>query len=93
LRCSRGHLSRAFHALTGYRPVEYRNELRLRRGLTLMEEFGNSSEEIAAKMRFVNRSHFSRTVRKRFGITPTEYVRSLSGQAAASRGKARAGAA
>ncbi len=81
LHCSRGHLSRTFHALTGYKPIEYRNELRLRHGLALMEEFGSSSETIAAKLSFVNRSHFSRTVQKRLGMTPTEYIRNLSGDA------------
>jgi AraC-like DNA-binding protein len=83
LHCSRGHLSRAFRALTGYRLVEYRNELRLRRALTLMEEYRSDVADIATGLGFVNRSHFSRMLRKGFGITPMGYIRNLSGDARA----------
>lgn len=77
LRCSEGHLSRAFHALTGYRLVEYRTELRLRRGLVEIEKTGSDLADVALQLGFVSHSHFSSTMRQRFGFTPTDYLRSL----------------
>lgn len=78
LRCSEGHLSRVFHTLTGYRLVEYRTELRLRRGLVQIERTGSDMADIAAQLGFVSHSHFSSTLRKRFGVTPTEYLRAMA---------------
>jgi AraC-like DNA-binding protein len=92
LHCSVAHLSRTFHASTGLRITDYRQELRLRKGLLLLEEGGLEIGHIANRLGFASHSHFTDAFRRRFLMNPSEYIRSKSAVAlrAGARGVGRA---
>jgi AraC family transcriptional regulator len=75
LHCSAAHLSRMFHAATGFRLCEFRQELRLRKGLFLLEESGFEIGDIAVQVGFASHSHFTSAFHRRFGINPSEFLK------------------
>jgi AraC-like DNA-binding protein len=75
LHCSVAHLSRTFHASTGFRIVDYRLELRLRKGLLLLDEGALEIGHIANRLGFASHSHFTDAFRRRFLMNPSEYIR------------------
>jgi AraC family transcriptional regulator len=75
LHCSAAHLSRLFHAVTGYKLCDYRQELRLRKGLFLLEETGLEIGDIAVQVGFASHSHFTSAFHRRFGINPSTFAR------------------
>jgi len=75
VHCSQCHLVRAFHDATGLLPGDYRRELRLRKGLFLMEETRSDIGDIAIHVGFSSHSHFTSAFHRSFGSTPTEFVR------------------
>jgi AraC-like DNA-binding protein len=88
LHCSVAHLSRTFHASTGLRITDYRQELRLRKGLLLLEEGSLEIGHVANRLGFASHSHFTDAFRRRFLMNPSEYIRSKTAALAraASRG-------
>ena len=74
LHCSPAYLSRTFHAATGFKLVDYRHELRLRKAAYLIEQADAEIGEIAVRVGFASHSHFSSAFHRRFGITPSEYL-------------------
>lgn len=74
LDCSAAYLSRTFRAMTGFRLINYRHELRLCQAAYLIEQTGADIGEIGVRMGFASHSHFSSAFRRRFGITPSEYL-------------------
>jgi AraC-like DNA-binding protein len=74
LHCSPAYLSRTFHATTGFKLVDYRHELRLRKAAYLIEHADAEIGEIAVRVGFASHSHFSSAFHRRFGITPSEYL-------------------
>jgi AraC-like DNA-binding protein len=79
LHCSVAHLSRTFHASTGFRVCDYRQELRLRKGLLLLDEGTLEIGHIANRLGFASHSHFTDAFRQRFLMNPSEYIRNRSG--------------
>jgi AraC family transcriptional regulator len=75
LHCSAAHLSRLFHATTGYRLCEYRQELRLRKGMFLLEETGLEIGDIAVQVGFASHSHFTSAFHRRFGLNPSAFLK------------------
>jgi AraC-like DNA-binding protein len=75
LHCSAAHLSRMFHAATGFRLCDYRQELRLRKGLFLLEETGLEIGDIAVQVGFASHSHFTSAFHRRFGVNPSEFLK------------------
>jgi len=80
LHCSAAHLSRMFHAATGFKLCDYRQELRLRKGLFLLEESGLEIGDIAVQVGFASHSHFTSAFHRRFGINPSEFLKWKSGK-------------
>lgn len=78
LHCSATHLSRIFHGVTGYTLCDYRQELRLRKGLFLLEESGGEIGDIAVQVGFASHSHFTSAFHRRFGARPSDFVKSRS---------------
>jgi AraC-like DNA-binding protein len=78
LHCSVAHLSRTFHAATGFRLIDYRQELRLRKGLLLLDEGALEIGHIANRLGFASHSHFTDAFRRRFLMNPSEYIRNQS---------------
>jgi AraC-like DNA-binding protein len=54
---------------------DYRQELRLRKGLFLLEESGLEIGDIAVQVGFASHSHFTSAFHRRFGINPSEFLR------------------
>lgn len=73
LHCSAAHLSRMFHAATGFNMNDYRQELRLRRGVFLLEESNLDVGDIAVDVGFSSHSHFTSAFFRRFGTNPSEF--------------------
>jgi AraC-like DNA-binding protein len=75
LHCSPTHLSRIFHAATGFTLCDYRQELRLRKGLFLLEDSGGEIGEIAVQVGFASHSHFTSAFHRRFGTKPSDFMK------------------
>lgn len=74
LHCSAAHLSRTFHAVTGSRLNAYRQDLRLRKGIVLLEDTDMEIGDIALQLGFSSHSHFTSAFHRRFGINPSAYL-------------------
>jgi AraC-like DNA-binding protein len=75
LHCSSAHLSRVFHAATGFRLVDYRQQLRLRKGLFLLEHSFSDIGDIAVHLGFASHSHFTSSFHRSFGTHPSQFVK------------------
>lgn len=77
VRCSASRLSSTFFATTGLSIVEYRNELRIRKGLRLIEETGCAIGDVARHVGFCSGSHFAKVFRDCFGTPPSACLKSI----------------
>lgn len=71
------HLSRVFHARTGFSLHAYRNHLRLRTALERLAEHNVDLTDLALDLGFSSHSHFTETFRRTFGRTPSAVRRSF----------------
>lgn len=71
------HLSRIFHARTGFSLHVYRNQLRLRDALDRLAERDVDITDIALDLGFSSHSHFTDTFRRSFGQTPSTVRRGI----------------
>jgi AraC-like DNA-binding protein len=67
------HLARIFRELTGSPPHRYLLRVRLARGAELLRQ-GVSVTETSFRCGFPNPSHFIRSFRRAFGVTPSRIV-------------------
>ena len=77
LGVSEFHLCRVFREQTGMTLHDYRTELRLRKALELLPASNSDISRIALDLGFSSHSHFTDTMRRRFGCTPVAIRRSL----------------
>lgn len=75
LHCSPANLSRVFHAGSGMRLNDYRLELRLRKGVALLEESGLGIGDIGVQVGFASHSHFTSAFHQHFGMNPSQFLR------------------
>lgn len=68
----RTHLSRIFKEHTGLSPINYLLQVRMERAKGLLAQDW-TIEQVAASVGFEDALYFSKTFRKRFGCSPTEY--------------------
>ena len=68
---------RRFKRYTGKTPKEYQIACRMERATALFADSDRSLSEIAARCGFASHSFFSKTFRRLYGITPTEYRKGL----------------
>jgi transcriptional regulator GlxA family with amidase domain len=67
---SASRLMHLFRAETGVPPARYLRELRLRRARAELEQTFLSVKEIMFAFGFTDPSHFSRTFKRRYGVSP-----------------------
>jgi AraC-like DNA-binding protein len=67
------HLCRVFRQSTGSTIHRYRNDLRLRQSLALLEDGGDDILVIAIALGYSGHSHFSGAFHKAFGMTPSAF--------------------
>jgi AraC-like DNA-binding protein len=71
---SRSNLFRKLKAITGQTPIEFIYVTRLNHALTLLQEGTLTIAEVAYEAGFKNPSSFSKSFKKHFGKTPTEFL-------------------
>ena len=67
---SRHYFSRAFKQLTGQSPVEYRDEIRMRRAADLLRQTDSQVKVVAQACGYNDPNYFSKVFRRRFGKSP-----------------------
>jgi AraC-like DNA-binding protein len=67
------HLNRIFKAETGFAPLRFLREMRLKIAAELLQNSFLSVKEIRCRAGLWDKSAFIRDFKKKFGITPTEY--------------------
>lgn len=72
-KMSTRNFSRAFKAMHGQTPMDYILQLRIRRAESLLRNSKHSITDIAYECGFFDSSYFSRTFRKRTGLSPHDY--------------------
>jgi AraC-like DNA-binding protein len=70
---SRSSFAEHFTALFGRSVMDFVREVRLRESARLLQTTDRSIDDIAGKVGFSSRSHFSGVFRDHFGVTPTNY--------------------
>lgn len=78
LGTSEFHLCRVFREETGMTLHAFRTDVRLRRGLEMLGDSSLDLSRIALELGFSSHSHFSDTMRRRFGSAPAIIRRSLT---------------
>jgi signal transduction histidine kinase/ligand-binding sensor domain-containing protein/DNA-binding response OmpR family regulator len=74
---SRSNLFRKLKAITGKTPIEFIYFIRLKRGMELLLERNLNVSEIAYEVGFRNSSSFSKSFKKQFGKSPSEYLSNI----------------
>ena len=77
LGASPSHICRVFLHATGLTLHQYRVDLRLRASLETLESPDIGLSRLAAELGFSSHSHFTAMLRRRYGITPTQYRSTL----------------
>lgn len=72
------HFTRRFFEVTKKTPVQYLNEIRLKKAMSFLESSKIPVVEIAAICGFSDSNYFSRQFKKSYGISPTEYRKGLT---------------
>jgi transcriptional regulator GlxA family with amidase domain len=72
LGIGRRQLERRFQKDIGLSPAEYRQKLRLERACWLLEHTDLSVTDVALECGFQDSAHFSRSVKKTFGVSPRQ---------------------
>jgi signal transduction histidine kinase/DNA-binding response OmpR family regulator len=74
---SRSQLYRKIVALTGFSPVEYQRNIRLKHAARMFQEKHRNIAQVAYQVGFSNPSYFSESFRELYGSTPSEYIKKI----------------
>ena len=70
---SKNHIINIFKGSYGITPIEYINELKIKRAMYLLEVTSKSIEDISVESGFNNYSHFYRLFYRKHGLSPSEW--------------------
>ena len=74
---SPSYLTALFHKNLQISPGEYIRRIKLQESKQMIRENDLNFTEIAAQLHYSTVHHFSRQFKEKFGITPTEYAKSV----------------
>lgn len=74
---SRSHLYKKLMCITGKGPAEFIRIIRLKRSKQLLKESQKQIAEIAYEVGFSSPKRFTVNFKNEFGISPSDYIRSL----------------
>lgn len=74
---SRTNLHRKIKEITGFPPSELIRNIRLRKAASMLRSETDSVSQIGFAVGFEDHSYFSKAFKKQFGVTPSEYHRSV----------------
>ena len=77
LGLSRSHLYKKLMCITGKGPAEFIRIIRLKRSKQLLKESQKQIAEIAYEVGFSSPKRFTVNFKNEFGISPSDYIRSL----------------
>ncbi len=75
LNLSRSHLHRKLKSLTGQSATEFIRDIRLKNAVELMNGGNLMIKEIGYAVGFNSQNYFTKAFKKKYGITPTEFVK------------------
>lgn len=74
---SRANLLRKVKSATGFAPSEFIRSVRLKRAALLLRDQADNVTQIGFMVGFEDQSYFAKSFRRYFGVSPTEYARSI----------------
>lgn len=75
---SESHYAHRFSSVVRVSPKRFVRQARLERARTLLMESGTRANEVASLVGFESPAHFTREFKRRFGVTPSHYLRARS---------------
>jgi AraC-like DNA-binding protein len=72
---SPSHYAHRFTSVVRVSPKRFLREARLERARTLLMESGARASEVATLVGLDSPAHFTREFKRRFGVTPSHYLR------------------
>lgn len=77
MNMSRSTLTRKLKAITGRTPLDFIRNIKMKYAKHLLEDKDRSVTEVAATLGYLNRKYFTTCFKEEFGMTPSEYQKSL----------------
>ena len=77
INISPSYLTALFHKHLQISPGEYIRRIKLQKSKQMIRENSMNFTEVAAALQYSTVHHFSRQFKEKFGITPTEYAKSV----------------
>jgi AraC family transcriptional regulator len=72
------YFTNIFHSTFGTPPLDYINSMRMRKAGNMLRSGSKSLKEISSECGFCDQFHFSTVFRRRMGMTPSQFRKSLS---------------
>lgn len=74
---SRSTFTRKIKAITGRVPLDFIRDIKMKHAKRMLEDPDRNVTEIATNLGYLNRKYFTSCFKEEFGITPTEYRKTL----------------
>lgn len=74
---SRSTLTRKLKAITGHTPLELIRQVKMKHASKLLKDKNKNISEVAMTLGYSNRKYFTSCFKEEFGITPSEYQKSI----------------
>lgn len=77
MHMSRSTLTRKLRAITGKTPLEFIRQIKMKHAHQLLANPSTTITEVAANLGYLNRKYFTSCFKEEFGMTPSEYQKSV----------------